>query len=124
MVDHYAIAFKEEGTREDYAAAIDGCDWGSGRNAEIEPLVGTLDGAVEDALNAEHIGNIGGNRSLEGGIPFALGAYCLKGLCLYVFIFFNLALIVGAGRGITSWNFQQDARIALVFNADLLFERG
>src|SRR5580698_11479343 len=62
MVDHYAISFKEQRPRQDDSPAVDGCDRGSTGHAKIETLMRALDGAVEDTLDSEDVGDLGIHR--------------------------------------------------------------
>src|SRR5271157_5668539 len=78
MVDHYAIPFKEQRPRQDYSPAIHGCDRGSTGYAEIEPLMRSLCGTVENTHGTEHVGDLGIHRSCERPLPFALRANGFK----------------------------------------------
>ena len=81
-----------------------------------------LDGAVEDALDSEHVGDRGMDRGGERAFPFADGTDSFENLGLGCLVLFDLALFFGAGRGIAGWNLEQHAGIALAFHANFLFE--
>src|SRR5260370_1258397 len=59
MVDHHTIPLKEQRPRQDDAPAINGGDRRSGKHAQIEPLMGASHGTVEDALDSEHVRDLG-----------------------------------------------------------------
>src|ERR1022692_1466654 len=63
VVDHDAIAFKEQSPRQDHAPVIHGFDRGSAGHAEIESLMSALYGAVENALDSKYVGDLGIHRS-------------------------------------------------------------
>ena len=91
-------------------------------NAEIESLMRALDGTVEDALDSKHVGDRGIDRGGERSFPFAAGTDSLKNLGLSFLVLLDLVLVFGAGRSIARRNIQSHTGIALVFDANFLFE--
>ncbi len=84
--------------------------------------MGALDGAVENALDSEEVGDLGIHRRRERTLPFAVGAEGLECFGFGFFVLFDFVLVFGAGRGVARRDFQQHAGIALALDSNLLFE--
>src|SRR5208282_4746787 len=104
VVDHYAIAFKEQRPGQDDASAIDGSYRCSTGNAEIEALMRALHGTVEDAFDSKHVGDRGIHRRRKRTLPFAVRAQGFEGLVFGCLVLFDFLLLFGTGCGITRWN--------------------
>src|SRR6266436_6527718 len=91
MVDHHTIAFKKQRPRQDDASAIDGRDRGSIGHAEIEALMGTLHGTIEDALDSEHVGDRGIHGRRERTSPFAVRTDSFKSLSFRFLVLLDLS---------------------------------
>src|ERR1700690_321657 len=122
VVDYNKIAFEEQRLRQDDASIIYGFDLRASGYAEVESLMRALYGAVKNALDSKHVGDLGIHRSRERPLPFADGAESFESLGLYFFVLLDLALVFGAGGCKARGNGQGHARIALALHSDFLFE--
>src|SRR5271157_2067236 len=82
VIDDQAIPFKKQRTGQEDAATVNGCNRRAWGNAEVEALVRALHLAIEYALHAEHIGDLGLDGASEGAFPFPVGAQGLESLRL------------------------------------------
>src|ERR1700691_132930 len=114
VINHHAIAFKEQRPRQDYSSAVDRLHTRSARHAKIEPLMRALHLPVEYALNSKQVRNIRINRISKRSIPFPLGTGRLKSFSLYFLVLCNLALVFRVRRRIARGHLQRHTRVPFV----------
>src|ERR1700690_206646 len=106
VINYHEIAFVVQKPRQQHRAAVHRCDGSSSVDAEIQAVMSAQRFAVENALDAKHVGNVRLRRRGELPLPPALGRDASQVFLLYFLGFFNLLLLFGIWLGKLALNAQ------------------